>query len=432
MSEKEKLVKAFIEFRNGNNDAFAEVYTLTQKYSYYVAKGICKNEALTEDVVQDAYISIYEKANTVKDPNSVKTWISMIVANTAKNAIKRESKITPVSGSYDSDDEDVSESIFGNIEETDTLLLPEGAMENKETQRLIGEILDKLPTMQKMVIIECEYNELKTREVAEVYGIPEGTVKTLRSKAKKFIKKEVENLYTQHNTKLYSVPMVPVLYMVIRSSIMEMPKVAMPTAITGLIAGKDTIAKTATSVVKKTKALAVKVGAGITSVAVIGGGIALYNGNGVKKTVQSFEKACNAHENEKLYDCFDDDIKEFLETNNINLAGNKDDTNEYDAGFLDNVSIKDIKITVKDIEKEDDIAYVLCSYSTETDTNIAEGYLRLIKDGKWKLDMSNQALVNIATRSTFGSYYYIDYLKDEFSITESERTSEYDHSIYMQ
>ena len=46
--------------------------------------------------------------------------------------------------------------------------------------------------------------------------------------------------------------------------------------------------------------------------------------------------------------------------------------------------------------------------------------------------MSNQALVNIATRSTFGSYYYIDYLKDEFSITESERTSEYDHSIYMQ
>ena len=209
MSEKEKLVKAFIEFRNGNNDAFAEVYTLTQKYSYYVAKGICKNEALTEDVVQDAYISIYEKANTVKDPNSVKTWISMIVANTAKNAIKRESKITPVSGSYDSDDEDVSESIFGNIEETDTLLLPEGAMENKETQRLIGEILDKLPTMQKMVIIECEYNELKTREVAEVYGIPEGTVKTLRSKAKKFIKKEVENLYTQHNTKLYSVPMVP-------------------------------------------------------------------------------------------------------------------------------------------------------------------------------------------------------------------------------
>ena len=45
--------------QTGNSDAFAIIYNETIKTAYYVAKRILIDEDATEDVLQEAYISVF-------------------------------------------------------------------------------------------------------------------------------------------------------------------------------------------------------------------------------------------------------------------------------------------------------------------------------------------------------------------------------------
>ena len=73
----------------GDQEAFTFLYESTYRDKYFIAWKYMRKEEDAQDVLQDAYMKAWENLATLKEPEKFPGWLSMIVANTALNALKK-------------------------------------------------------------------------------------------------------------------------------------------------------------------------------------------------------------------------------------------------------------------------------------------------------------------------------------------------------
>ena len=199
-NEDQRLKSAVERFVGGEEDAFSEIYELTKKYLYYTIKKSV-NEQEAEDILQNTYLDIYRSLNSIREIGAFKSWAGTIAQSNIYHFYQKNTKFEVCS------DEELIK-----IEEDDADLLPEDAIDNKETARLIHDIIQQLPDVQKETIVAFYYNQMSIAEIAGVMGMPEGTVKTNLYRGKAKIKEGVLKLEKNHGTKLYTVGLASVLF----------------------------------------------------------------------------------------------------------------------------------------------------------------------------------------------------------------------------
>lgn len=97
---------------------------------------------------------------------------------------------------------------YANLEDLDQQAVPDAVLDNKETQRLMMELIDALPPEQRMSVLFYYYDEMSVKEIAQAMETTEGTVKSRLNYARKSIKAVVEDL-EKRGTKLYSIAPLP-------------------------------------------------------------------------------------------------------------------------------------------------------------------------------------------------------------------------------
>lgn len=77
---------------DGQRDAFAELYDRFGRNAYGLARRICRDPGIAEDVVQDVFSALW-RAPQRFDParGSVATWLLMVTHHRAVDAVRRES-----------------------------------------------------------------------------------------------------------------------------------------------------------------------------------------------------------------------------------------------------------------------------------------------------------------------------------------------------
>lgn len=283
----------------GNSNAFTIIYNETIKTAYYVAKRILIDEDATEDVLQEAYISVFKHLSDYKTGN-LQGWIDTIVANRAKNYLRTKNPIL-------FSEMETEENPVVDFEEEKIEFRPDKKVDYDETQRLILEIVDNLSPEQRLCIMLFYFENKGVKEIAQICECSENTVKSRLNYARKKIKEDVLEL-EKKGTKLYSVSVIPFIIWMLS----EKAKAAtIPESISANIlsniatnavadtaanAVANTAASSATNTVANTVAntipaavakagisLGAKIGISIASLAVIAGGIigaiALTNNN---------------------------------------------------------------------------------------------------------------------------------------------------------
>ena len=148
--------------------AFEVFYDRHGGAAYSLAHRIVGNPALAEDVTQEAFLSIWRsEAGFDRTRGSVRAWALGIVRNRAIDALRREASRGP---RLDYDDEGVLERRAAP-ERTDEEAL------RRETARSLRGALEELPTDQSKVIELAYYGGFTHSEIAEMLGMPLGTVK---------------------------------------------------------------------------------------------------------------------------------------------------------------------------------------------------------------------------------------------------------------
>ncbi len=151
-----------------NPIAFEVFYDRHGTAGYSVAYRIVGERPLAEDVLQEAFLSIWRsKAGFDRARGSVRAWVLGIVRNRAIDAVRRAAAPT---WRLDCDDDAV-------LEDSEDGLRTEAEVLRRETARELRGALAELPREQSQVLEMAYFGGFSQSEIAAMMGMPLGTVK---------------------------------------------------------------------------------------------------------------------------------------------------------------------------------------------------------------------------------------------------------------
>lgn len=203
--EKDELLfKEVQKMMDGDFDTYNIVYEMSEKYIYKIIFDIVKNHTNVEDIMQDTYITIFNKISSLREANSFYSWAGRIATNNALQFIKKNNREVLVFEGEDEDGEGDGDFIFDRASMDNEGIIPESVLMEKEQQRLLANIIDNLPIDQKLCIQYFYFEEMSVQEIATQMECSTGTIKSRLNYARKTIKDAVVELDVKHGTRLYS------------------------------------------------------------------------------------------------------------------------------------------------------------------------------------------------------------------------------------
>ena len=209
--KKEEITTLVQKIRNKDNNAIGELYELVYRDIYFTAYKVLKNKEDAEDIVHDSFIICMKKIDTLKDDTAFLTFINRTVMNKSLNYL-RDSKFELSDVTVNADGEEV----VMDIEDTSKHANVEKVINDAETQRMVMEIIDKLPELQRMTIMLFYYEDFNISDIAKIMECSDNTVKSRLNYARKTIKAEVEKLRKKYGDDILVV--VPFLGKLIKAA----------------------------------------------------------------------------------------------------------------------------------------------------------------------------------------------------------------------
>ncbi len=154
-----------MKLRQGDNSAYQMMMDQWEKRVFNYALRYANDHHFAMEVVQQTFIQAFEKIDQLKDPAKLKSWIYRIASNNCSSEGRKISRRKYT---------EVNEQALSKVDSSN----PARTYERKELKVLVLETLQEIPAEQRQVIIMKEYENLKFREIADILGESENTIKS--------------------------------------------------------------------------------------------------------------------------------------------------------------------------------------------------------------------------------------------------------------
>ena len=171
---EEALVK---RLQAGDEGAFDELFALYQKQAVRTAALITGDASLAEDVTQETFVLCLLHIRELREPSRFRPWFFRMLTRCAWKAMQE--KLPAVD--------------WGEALERVLSSAPDAYPSEKEaTYERLYQALDGLGSKQRTTVILYYFNDLSIKEIAQVTGTLEGTVKTRLFAARRRLKRALE------------------------------------------------------------------------------------------------------------------------------------------------------------------------------------------------------------------------------------------------
>jgi RNA polymerase sigma-70 factor (family 1) len=169
-----KINNLIVRLRDGDEDAFEEIYWLYRNEIYGLAFRYLKDHALSEDAVQDIFIKLWLYRNQLDSGRAIHGFLFTSLKNHVLNMIKSRKRRILRQFEYIRYNDSRGEN-------------PEDSMFHSEYENIVREGLKKLPAGKQLVFKLKFYDGFSSKEIASELGISVNTAKSQFYKANKFI-----------------------------------------------------------------------------------------------------------------------------------------------------------------------------------------------------------------------------------------------------
>ncbi|TPK70075.1 RNA polymerase sigma factor [Mesorhizobium sp. B2-3-14] len=165
-------------------DAFRAIMKVYNQRLYRIARGILRNDAEAEDVVQEAYVSAFASLAAFRGQSTLATWLSRIVINEALGRLRKRRRTVEMPADPE------ARIIRFPLKSNDD---PERTMAQRQILALVERATDSLPDIYRMVFVARVIEGLSMEETADLLGVRPETVKTRLHRARALLRKALDD-----------------------------------------------------------------------------------------------------------------------------------------------------------------------------------------------------------------------------------------------
>ena len=160
--EKDELITELVKaVPGGNEDAFRQLYEITNKRVFNYLYRLTHNQHMAEDLLMETFTEVWKSAKGFRAEAKGFTWMIGIARNRAMNTL-RDKKIR---------EEDIDEHLEDPLTQKQNFT-------RSETAAIIENALNRLPSIHREVLDLIFLQEIVYEDVARITGVPLNTVKS--------------------------------------------------------------------------------------------------------------------------------------------------------------------------------------------------------------------------------------------------------------
>ncbi|RWA60350.1 RNA polymerase sigma factor [Mesorhizobium sp.] len=165
-------------------DAFRLIIKTHNQRLYRIARGVVRNDAEAEDIVQEAYVRAFASLAAFRGDASLSTWLSRIVINEALGRLRKRKRTVAMPENPD------AQIIRFPLNASDD---PERTMAQRQILALVERATDSLPDVYRSVFIARVIEGFSMDETADLLGVKPETVKTRLHRARALVRKALDD-----------------------------------------------------------------------------------------------------------------------------------------------------------------------------------------------------------------------------------------------
>lgn len=174
---------------NRKDAAFKKLLDLYQQRLYWHIRKLVITHENADDVLQNTFLRVYKSLPNFQQKSTLSTWMFRIAYNESLRFLDQNKH------KYYDAVEEIQQKYLDN-------LVADSFFEGEEVQLKLQRVLADLPERDRQVFQMKYYDDLKFREIAEITGLAEGTLKSSYYKSVGFIENKMLDVELSVNTKV--------------------------------------------------------------------------------------------------------------------------------------------------------------------------------------------------------------------------------------
>ena len=169
----------------GDTEAFGRLVKRSSPKIFQVAYRLTGNEALAEDVVQEAFIRAYTKLGRFDGRSAFSTWLYRITVNCSMDAMRKKQR---------NREQGDLETVIETRQPSTSEVGPHRQALSREITQQIDQVLDTMSSMERTAFILKHFEERSLVEIAEIMDVGVNAVKHAIFRAVKKLRVELAPL----------------------------------------------------------------------------------------------------------------------------------------------------------------------------------------------------------------------------------------------
>lgn len=170
--------------------AFTELVGRFQGRVTNLISRVLNDRGASDDLAQEVFVRVFVHRRNYRRGSKFSTWVFTIAANLAKNEIRRRVRRRNWF-SLDALTEMLNDSI---PELADPAESRESGLEREQLQGEVGRAIATVPEKYRLALVLRDIEGLAYEEIAEVLGVPGGTVRSRINRARSMLKRKLQPL----------------------------------------------------------------------------------------------------------------------------------------------------------------------------------------------------------------------------------------------
>jgi RNA polymerase sigma-70 factor (ECF subfamily) len=187
--------------RQGSEQAVRLLVQRCNQQLFRTARGVVRDDAEAEDVVQEAYVRAFTKLDSFRGDASFSTWITRIALNVAYGRLRRRRSMVGLSRVEEEGGTDGAQILM--FPTTPVAANPEKEMGREQVRQVLEQAVDQIPEPFRMVFILRNIQGMNMEGAAALLSVNPKTVKTRLFRARRLMRLELEKVLSPQFAEIF-------------------------------------------------------------------------------------------------------------------------------------------------------------------------------------------------------------------------------------